>query len=69
MLPLFGKLHFAAQPAALQQLCLLQGGDDYELLFTAPPARRDAVLAAADRAATAVTRCGAVEPDPGGSRS
>lgn len=27
----------AAQPPALQQTCLLTGGDDYELLFTLPP--------------------------------
>ena len=50
----------AAQPAALQQLCLLAGGDDYELLFTAPPARADAVLAAAAAAGVAVTRCGRI---------
>ncbi len=27
----------AAQPEAVQRQCLLTGGDDYELLFTAPP--------------------------------
>lgn len=48
----------AALPLALQQLCVLSGGDDYELLFTAPPERRDAVLAAGARAGVAVTRCG-----------
>jgi thiamine-monophosphate kinase len=30
----------AAQPAALQRECLLAGGDDYELVFTAPPGAR-----------------------------
>jgi thiamine-monophosphate kinase len=41
--------------------CLLAGGDDYELLFTAPQSRRDAVLAAAQAAGVPVTRCGSVE--------
>jgi thiamine-monophosphate kinase len=50
----------AAQPAALRRECLLAGGDDYELLFTAAPARRDAVLAAARQAGVLVTRCGAI---------
>ena len=50
----------AAQPAALQQQCLLAGGDDYELLFTAPAALRAEVQAAAWHAGVAVTRCGLV---------
>jgi thiamine-monophosphate kinase len=49
------------QPVALQQQCLLAGGDDYELLFTAPPSRRDAVLDAAREARVMVTHCGTVE--------
>ncbi len=52
----------AAQPAAVQQQCLLAGGDDYELLFTAAAQQRDAVLAAGERAAVAVTRIGHIEP-------
>ncbi len=36
----------AAQPRALQLECVLAGGDDYELLFTAPAGLRDEVLAA-----------------------
>ena len=52
----------AALPAALQQECLLHGGDDYELLFSAPAARHDAVLAAAREAGVAVARIGRVEP-------
>jgi thiamine-monophosphate kinase len=55
----------AALPRALQLECLLAGGDDYELLFTAPVARRDAVLAAGHAAGVAVTRCGRVEQAPG----
>ena len=41
------------------------GGDDYELAFTAPASRRDAVLDAARRAGTPVTRIGAIEAAPG----
>jgi thiamine-monophosphate kinase len=50
----------AALPLALQRQCVLAGGDDYELLFTAPPGRREAVQAAAARAGVAVTRCGEI---------
>lgn len=49
------------QEAALQHECLLAGGDDYELLFTAPPSRRDAVAAAGAAAGVAVTRIGVVD--------
>jgi thiamine-monophosphate kinase len=51
----------AAQPLALQRQCVLAGGDDYELLFTAAPDRRDAVLSAGRRAGVALTCCGAIE--------
>jgi thiamine-monophosphate kinase len=44
---------------------VLAGGDDYELVFTAPPARRERVQAAAREAATPITRIGVIEPDPG----
>ena len=43
----------------------LAGGDDYELLFTAAPSRRAAVLAAGQRSATPVTRIGQIEAEPG----
>jgi thiamine-monophosphate kinase len=43
----------------------LAGGDDYELLFTAPPTARAAVQAAAQASATAVTRIGRIEAAPG----
>lgn len=52
----------AAQPVDVQQQCLLAGGDDYELLFTAPPRHYEAVRAAGARAGVAVTRIGSVEP-------
>jgi thiamine-monophosphate kinase len=55
----------AAQDPGLQRLCLLHGGDDYELLFSAPPARCDAVGRAAAEAGVAVSRIGAIEPMAG----
>jgi thiamine-monophosphate kinase len=51
----------AAQPLELQRQCLLAGGDDYELVFTALPSRRDAVAAAAAAAGTSVARVGRIE--------
>jgi thiamine-monophosphate kinase len=51
----------AAQPLPIQRQCLLAGGDDYELVFTALPSRRDAVAAAAASAGVAVTRIGRIE--------
>jgi thiamine-monophosphate kinase len=47
-----------AQPAALARV--LSGGDDYELAFTAPPAARAVVAAAAQASATPVTRIGQI---------
>jgi thiamine-monophosphate kinase len=43
----------------------LTGGDDYELLFTAAPAARDAVAVAARESQTAVTRIGQIDATPG----
>lgn len=54
-----------AQPEALQLACALAGGDDYELLFTAPPERRAAVQAAGTTAGVAVTRIGRITAQPG----
>jgi thiamine-monophosphate kinase len=39
---------------------LLSGGDDYELLFTAPSGARDAVAVAVNEAGIAVARIGAI---------
>lgn len=50
---------------AQRRQCALAGGDDYELIFTAPAARHAAVLAAAARADTRVTRIGRVDAAPG----
>lgn len=55
----------AAQLSAVQRECTLAGGDDYELLFTAPVARGADVQAAARQAGVAVTRIGLIEATPG----
>jgi thiamine-monophosphate kinase len=44
---------------------VLSGGDDYELVFTAPPTRRSAVQAAAVASNTPVTRIGQIDAAPG----
>jgi thiamine-monophosphate kinase len=55
----------AAQPRALQHRCVLAGGDDYELLFTAPAGQDEAVRAAGERAGVAVTPIGRIEAAAG----
>ena len=55
----------AEQADALQRECLLSGGDDYELVFTAAADRRDAIAAAARASATPVTRIGRIETGSG----
>lgn len=55
----------ALLPEAERLTCLLSGGDDYELLFTAPPSVRDAVQAAAQASGSTVTRIGAVSTPSG----
>jgi len=52
-------------PPAQQADCLLHGGDDYELLFTAAPDKREAIEAAARDSATSVTRIGCLTATPG----
>ena len=54
-------------PAA--RAALLGGGDDYELCFTAAPAKRAAVARAASRTRTRVTRIGCVIRAPEGACS
>jgi thiamine-monophosphate kinase len=51
----------AAQAPELQRECTLAGGDDYELVFTAPRAQAEAVQSAAHRSGTAVTRIGRIQ--------
>jgi thiamine-monophosphate kinase len=67
-------LEFAALPtlpvvrqylhAPVTRDCVLAGGDDYELCFTAPAGKRDAVHAAAESAGVAVTRIGRITAEP-----
>lgn len=57
----------AAHPQARR--ALLAGGDDYELCFTAPVSRRAAVLRAATRTHTPVTRIGRIVRAPAGATS
>jgi thiamine-monophosphate kinase len=45
--------------------CVLGGGDDYELVFTAPATSRAAVQAASIASATPVTRVGQIDSIPG----
>lgn len=53
-------------PRALAMTCVLAGGDDYELVFTAPASARLAVADAAFAAGTPVTRVGRVTTSPDG---
>ena len=56
-----------ALPKPLALTCVLAGGDDYELVFSAPAAAREAVQAAAQAAGVAVTRIGAIEEPAAGA--
>ncbi len=49
----------------LQRRCVLAGGDDYELLFTASPADRQAIAAVGHEGCIAITRIGTMTKDPG----
>ena len=73
--PIGARLEFAALPTlpvvqnylheAVARDCVLAGGDDYELCFTAPAGSHDAVQAAARSAGVAVTRIGHITAEPG----
>jgi thiamine-monophosphate kinase len=54
-----------AMPEALQRTCTLAGGDDYELIFTAPPSLARQVEAASRTARVPVTRIGRVTAEAG----
>jgi thiamine-monophosphate kinase len=49
----------------LERDCVLSGGDDYELVFTAPPARRAALDLLAVELGLALTRVGTIEAGSG----
>lgn len=53
----------AGVAANLWQACLLGGGDDYELLFTAPVAQRDAIMHLSDTLNVPLTRIGCMQAD------
>ncbi|MES2320452.1 MAG: thiamine-phosphate kinase [Pseudomonadota bacterium] len=55
----------ARQPRDLRRRFTAAGGDDYELCFTAPVAKREAVMAAGAQAGTVVTRAGSIDAAPG----
>lgn len=55
----------ARQSAAWQQTCVLAGGDDYELLFSAPPGADEAVQAAGRASGTEPRPIGRLEAAPG----
>jgi thiamine-monophosphate kinase len=50
--------------AELERDCVLSGGDDYELLFSAPSERRAALERLAGELALALTRIGTIEGGP-----
>jgi thiamine-monophosphate kinase len=54
-----------AKTLSLQRLCTLAGGDDYELVFTAPADRAEAVADAARQAKVPVTRIGRIQSEHG----
>jgi thiamine-monophosphate kinase len=73
--PIGARLEFAALPTlpvvqnylqeAVARDCVLAGGDDYELCFTAPADKRGGVEAAAQSAGVAVTRIGCITAEAG----
>jgi len=54
-----------AQDERLRRICTLTGGDDYELLFTAPEASAERVRAAANEAGVGVSCIGRIEAASG----
>jgi thiamine-monophosphate kinase len=67
----FARLPRAALQAcddeALARQCLLAGGDDYELAFTAPAEKREAIAALAARLALPLSRIGRLCAGPPGT--
>ena len=63
-LPLAALRATGADPALCRR-CLLSGGDDYELLFAAPSARRADVAALATRLGLPLHRIGHLSAEPG----
>jgi thiamine-monophosphate kinase len=55
----------ATNQRELALACLLAGGDDYELCFTAPPSARDRVASTARELTLPLTRIGVITSSPG----
>jgi thiamine-monophosphate kinase len=51
-------------PPELAMTCVLSGGDDYELVFCAPPSSSSRVHAAAQASGTRITRIGRITENP-----
>ena len=60
----FGEV-LASQQLSIKREFALNGGDDYELCFTAPPALRESVQAIAIDTGVALTRIGRITTEPG----
>lgn len=60
ILPASSALVAAIEDPHARRLLQLTGGDDYELCFTAPRKRRDAIQLALDAVATPATRVGSI---------
>lgn len=54
-----------AQPIGCQRDCVLAGGDDYELCFTAPVGQREAIAAIGQQLGLPLTRAGSITPEAG----
>lgn len=54
-----------AQPLDRQRECVLAGGDDYELCFTAPAGNREAIAAISHQLGLPLTRVGSITPEAG----
>jgi len=63
-LPTLPAVHAYLHEAVARD-CVLAGGDDYELCFTAPADKRGAVAAAAQSVGVPVTRIGRITAEPG----
>jgi thiamine-monophosphate kinase len=60
--PAFGALAASAAMRGIERRCVLAGGDDYELVFTAGEARRVQIEALPRRLGIALTRVGTLQP-------
>lgn len=52
-------------PGEIARSCLLAGGDDYQLCFTAPPQQREAIATIGTRLGETLTRIGAIKAGSG----